>query len=64
LKAVQIHLAAGQEALQDVDSALSQIFGDRRFGRCWEPVVGHSRKLSSDARPAASAGGSEVRSLA
>jgi prevent-host-death family protein len=53
LKAVQIHLAAGQEPLQDVDPALPQVLGDQRFGLGWEPVVVHASTISSDARAAA-----------
>src|ERR1039458_6005366 len=48
LKTVQIHLAAGQEPLQDVDPALPQLLGDRRFGLDWEPVVVPASTISSD----------------
>jgi hypothetical protein len=52
LKAVQIHLAAGHELLQDVDPALPQVLGGRRFGLGWEPVVVHASTISPDARAA------------
>ena len=55
-KAVQIHLAAGQKVLQNVDLALPHGLGDRRFGLEWVPVVVHGTKLSSDARSASTAG--------
>ena len=56
LKTVQIHLAAGQEPLQDVDPALPQLLGDRRFGLDWVPVVVHASRISSDARAARAQG--------
>ena len=50
LKAVEIHLAAGQESLQEVDPALLEVLGDRGLGLGWEPVVVHASRLSPDAR--------------
>jgi Family of unknown function (DUF5990) len=49
LKAVEIHLAAGQESLQEVDPALLEVLRDRGLGLGWEPVV-HVRRLPPDAR--------------
>lgn len=56
LKAVEIHLAAGQEFLQEVDPALLEVLRDRGFGLGWEPVVVHASRLSSDARTGIRAG--------
>jgi hypothetical protein len=50
LKAAEIHLAAGQESLQEVDPALLEVLKDRGLGLGWEPVVVHARRLSPDAR--------------
>jgi len=46
LKAVEIHLAAGQESLQEVDPALLEVLRDRGLGLGWEPVVVHASRLS------------------
>jgi len=56
LKAVEIHLAAGQEFLQEVDPALLEVIGDRGSGLGWEPVVVHASRLSPDARTGIRAG--------
>ena len=50
LKAVEIHLAAGQESLQEVDPALLQVLRDRGLGLGWEPFAVHASRLSPDAR--------------
>ena len=50
LKAVEIHRAAGQESLQEVDPALLEVLRDGGFGLGWEPVVVHASRLSPDAR--------------
>ena len=50
LKAVEIHRAAGQESLQEVDPALLEVLRDRGSGLGGEPVVVHASRLSPDAR--------------
>jgi len=50
VKPVEIHLAAGQKSLQEVDPALLEVIRDRGFGLGREPVVAHARRLSLDAR--------------
>ena len=50
LKAVEIHRAAGQESLQEVDPALLEVLRDRGLGLGREPVVVHASTLSPDAR--------------
>src|SRR5215468_7669091 len=49
-KAVEIHLAAGQESLQEVDPALLEVLRDRGAGLGREPAVVHASRLSPDAR--------------
>ena len=60
LKAVEIHLAAGQESLQEVDPALLEILRDRRPSLGREPVVVHASRLSPDARTDIRAGPAEA----
>jgi len=49
LKAAEIHLAAGQESLQEVDPALLEVLRDRGLGLGREPFVVHASRLSPDA---------------
>ncbi len=56
MKAVEIHLAAGQESLQEIDPALLEVLRDRGFGLGWEPVLVHASRLSPDARTGIRAG--------
>ena len=56
LKAVEIHLAAGQESLRQVDPALLEFLRDRGAGLGREPVVVHASRLSPDARTEIGAG--------
>jgi hypothetical protein len=48
LKAVEVHPAAGQESLQEVDPALLDVLRDRGSGLGWEPVVVHASRLSPE----------------
>ena len=49
-KAVEIHLAASQESLQEADPALLEVLRDRGAGLGREPAVVHASRLSPDAR--------------
>ena len=49
MKAVEVHLAAGQESLQEVDPALLEVLRDRGLGLGREPFVVHASRLSPDA---------------
>ena len=62
LKRVQIHLAAGNQALHCFDPALPQVLRDRKFGLGWEPVVAHASTLSPDPRAAATRSPAQSRS--
>jgi hypothetical protein len=63
MKAVELHLAAGQEFLQEVDPALLDVRRDRGSGLGWEPVVVHARRLSAGLAAIAFAAESEDRCL-
>jgi hypothetical protein len=56
IKAVEIHLAAGQQSLQEVDPALLEVLRDWRLGLGWEPVVVHGSRLSPARAPPSNTG--------